>query len=74
METVPRIVADDMRDYVRRTFARNELTVSIVGDIDAKTAGALIDRAFGGLPAKNDLKPVANASPRGHGPAHRHQP
>jgi zinc protease len=67
LETVPRIGADDMRDYVRRAFARNELTISIVGDIDAKTAGALIDRAFAGLPAKNDLKPVADASPRGMG-------
>ena len=67
LETVPRITADDMRDYVRRAFARNELTISIVGDIDAKTAGALIDRAFAGLPAKNDLKPVANASPSGLG-------
>jgi zinc protease len=67
LETVPRITADDMRDYVRRTFARNELTISIVGDIDAKAAGALIDRAFAGLPANNDLKPVANASPRGLG-------
>ena len=67
LETVPRITADDMRDYVRRVFARNELTISIVGDIDAKTAGALIDRAFASLPAKNDLKPVANASPRGLG-------
>jgi zinc protease len=67
LESVPRITADDMRDYVRRSFARNELTISIVGDIDAKTAGALIDRAFAGLPAKNDLRPVANASPRGMG-------
>jgi zinc protease len=67
LDTVPRITADDMRDYVRRAFARNELFVSIVGDIDAKAAGALIDRAFAGLPAKNDLKPVANASPGGLG-------
>ncbi len=67
LESVPRITAADLRDYVKRTFARNELVVSIVGDIDAKTAGALIDRAFAGLPAKNDLKPVANASPRGLG-------
>ena len=66
-ETLPRITADDMRDYVRRAFARNELTVSIVGDIDAKAAGALIDRAFGGLPAKNDLKTVANAAPQNLG-------
>ena len=67
LETVPRIVADDLRDYVRRTFARNELTISIVGDIDAKAAGALIDRAFAALPAKNDLMPVAQTSPRGLG-------
>jgi len=67
LETVPRIGAADMRDYVRRAFARNELTISIVGDVDAKTAGELIDRAFGALPAKNDLKPVAQVSARGLG-------
>jgi zinc protease len=67
LETVPRITAGDMRDYVRRVFARNDLLISIVGDIDAKTAGALIDRAFAGLPGKNDLKPVANVSPRNLG-------
>jgi zinc protease len=67
LETMPLITVDDLRDYGRRVFARNELTVSIVGDVDAKTAGALIDRAFAGLPPKNDLKPVANAVPTGLG-------
>ncbi|MCF8477404.1 MAG: insulinase family protein [Pseudolabrys sp.] len=67
LETVPRITTDDLRDYVRRTFARNELTVSIVGDVDAKTAGELIDRAFAKLPAKNDLRPVADAKLAGLG-------
>jgi zinc protease len=63
LDSVPRIAADDLHDYVRRVFARNELKISIVGDIDADTAGKLIDRAFAGLPAKNDLKPVPQASP-----------
>jgi zinc protease len=63
LETMPRITADDLHDYVRRVFARNDLTISIVGDIDADTAGKLIDRAFGGLPANNDLKPVPQATP-----------
>jgi zinc protease len=67
LETMARVTVADLRDYVRRVFARNELTVSIVGDVDAKTAGELIDRVFGGLPAKNDLKAVATASPRGLG-------
>jgi zinc protease len=67
LESVPRIAATDLRDYVRRAFARNGLTISIVGDVDAKTAGELIDRAFGKLPANNDLKPVADVGPRGLG-------
>jgi zinc protease len=67
LETVPKLSAGDLRDYARRTFARNELKLAIVGDVDAATAGALIDRAFGGLPAKNDLKPVGQANPSGLG-------
>jgi zinc protease len=67
LESLPRITAADMRDYVRRSFARDQLTVSIVGDVDAKTAGELIDRAFAKLPAKGDLKPVANIAPVGLG-------
>jgi zinc protease len=67
LQSVPTITADDLRDYVRRIFARNELTVSIVGDVDAKAAGELIDRAFAALPAKNDLKPVPEAKPAGFG-------
>ncbi len=63
LETVPRIAAADLRGYVKNVFARNELTVSIVGDIDAATAGKLIDRAFGSLPHQNKLKPVAAAKP-----------
>jgi zinc protease len=67
LDTVPRIAAADLRNYVRRVFARNELTISIVGDVDAKAAGELIDRAFARLPAKNDLVPVPAATPQGLG-------
>jgi zinc protease len=63
LETVPRITAADMRDYVHRVFARDALIVSIVGDIDAKAAGTLIDRAFAGLPERSELKPVVEAKP-----------
>ncbi|HWE78751.1 MAG TPA: pitrilysin family protein, partial [Pseudolabrys sp.] len=67
LETVPRITAADLHDYVRRDFARDGLTISIVGDVDAETAGRLIDRAFGALPKKGDLKPIAAAVPQGIG-------
>ena len=67
LDTVPLIGAADLRNFVHHTFARNELTISIVGDVAEKTAGALIDRAFAGLPAKNDLKPIPAATPQGMG-------
>ena len=67
LETVPRVTAADMHAYVQHVFARDGLTVSIVGDVDAETAGKLIDRAFGALPTKADLKPVAAAVPQGIG-------
>ena len=67
LETVPHIAAADLRDYVRRAFARDSLTISIVGDVDADSAGKLIDRAFGALPKTGDLKPIATAAPQGVG-------
>ncbi len=65
--SVPQITVEDMRGYLRRVLARNELKIAIVGDVDPQTAGALIDRAFGSLPANNDLKPVLATNPRGLG-------
>jgi zinc protease len=67
LDSVPNITAGDMRDYVRRVFARNELKIAIVGDVDAAAAGRLIDRAFGALPASNDLRPVPDAEIQGLG-------
>ena len=67
LETVPRITADDMRDYARRVFARDNLKLGVVGDVDPETAGRLIDRAFGKLPAKAQLKPVPEIKLQGLG-------
>jgi len=67
LASVPNITAADMHDYVDRVFARNGLTITVVGDIDAKAAGVLIDRAFASLPEQNNLRPVPDATPRGLG-------
>lgn len=67
LETVPNITADDMRGYVRSTFARDGLKIAIVGDVDAKTAGELIDRAFARLPMKAELRLIQPTQPRGLG-------
>ena len=67
LESVPAITVADLRNFTRNVFARDNLKIAIVGHIDAATAGALIDRVFGSLPAKGELSPVANANPQGLG-------
>ena len=53
-DSVTTITADDMRAYMKHVFARDTLKVGIVGNIDAATAGALVDKVFGALPAHVD--------------------
>lgn len=67
LESVPRIGVEDLRAYVKRTLARDGLKIAIVGDLDAAAAGALIDRIFGGLPAKAELRPVPKVDLQGLG-------
>jgi zinc protease len=67
LESVPRITPDDMRDYARRVLARDNLKIAVVGDIDTDTAGKLIDRTFGKLPAKAELKPIPETKIQGLG-------
>jgi zinc protease len=66
-ESLAAITVDDLKGYVRNVFARDTLTVGIVGDIDADVAGKLIDRVFGGLPEKATLSPVPPAAMAGLG-------
>ncbi len=63
LDSVPAIQPADLRDFRRRNFGRDQLKIAVVGDIDAATLGRLIDRAFGGLPAKADLVAVAETVP-----------
>ena len=59
LESVPRIDAADMKDYVRRVLAKDTLRIAVVGDVDPATLGQLLDKTFGALPAKASLTPVA---------------
>lgn len=67
LESLPQITVDDLKSYVRRALARDTLKLALVGDIDAETAGKLIDRTFGALPAKAELNPVPAVAPQGLG-------
>jgi zinc protease len=66
-ESVAAITTPDLHSYVRQVFARDNLKVGIVGNIDARAAGEMIDRIFGDLPAKADLVKVSPARPDGLG-------
>ena len=46
-------------------IARDKLVIAVVGAIDEKGAAALVDKVFADLPAKGDLKPIAEAEVRG---------
>ncbi len=67
LESVATITTDDLKAYARNVLAREFVKIGIVGDIDAETAGALLDRTFGTLPAKAELRPVSNVAPQGMG-------
>ncbi|MEO1544532.1 MAG: pitrilysin family protein, partial [Pseudomonadota bacterium] len=58
VDSVKAITADDLRAYVTANFARDNLQVVAVGDISAERLGQLLDKVFGSLPEKADLKPV----------------
>ena len=67
LDSVPRINVEDLRSYVRKVLARSTLKIAVVGAIDAATLATLVDRAFGALPVKPNLVPVAEALPQGLG-------
>lgn len=66
-DSLAAITVDDLKEYVRNVFARDTLIIGIVGDLDADKAGKVIDRIFGSLPEKANLKPVPPATMQGLG-------
>ena len=60
LDSVPKIDVADMKAYVGHVIARDTLRIAVVGDIDADTLGKLLDKTFGGLPAKASLTPIAD--------------
>jgi zinc protease len=58
LESVPKIEIADLKTYVGHVLAKDTLKVAVVGDVDPETLGKLLDKTFGGLPAKASLIPV----------------
>ena len=57
-ETVGSITREDLEAYHERVFARDNLTVGVVGAISADDLKRKLDELFGALPEKADLRDV----------------
>jgi zinc protease len=62
-ESVNGIATDDMRRYVSRVFARENLMIAVVGDINAARLSEVLDQVFGGLPESPDLVAIPDTEP-----------
>lgn len=58
IDTMQAIAPADLRNYVDRIFARDNLVVSIVGAINEQETGEMLDKVFGALPEKARLEAV----------------
>ena len=57
-EALATITRTDIEAYRGKVFARDNLTIGVVGNIDAATLAKQLDKVFGALPAKAELKPI----------------
>jgi zinc protease len=64
-KSVGDIARADLAGFHERVFARDNLRVVVVGDIDAAKLGKLLDDVFGALPAKARLSSVAKTEVNG---------
>lgn len=62
LESIGKISAKDLRQFTKRSFARDNLIISVVGDINAANLGPLLDKTFGALPEKADLRDIPDGS------------
>ncbi|MBO6718210.1 MAG: insulinase family protein [Rhizobiaceae bacterium] len=62
-ESLAAIAPDDLHEIHGRLFARDNIVVGVVGAIDAETLKAELDRVFGGLPEKAELRDIDRVEP-----------
>lgn len=63
VDSVTALTRDDLVAARDAAVGRDNLVVSVVGDIDAERLGPLLDRAFGDLPETAGVLPVADVEP-----------
>ncbi len=64
LESVSAITVDDLRTFHGKNIARDNLKIAVVGSINAKDLGDLLDHVFGALPVKANLDLVRDVEPK----------
>ncbi len=72
LSTLPGISADALRDFVKTRLGKNNLRISIAGDITEKELAPLLDRIFGNLPQVN-LLPAPDITIQNQGKIYLHE-
>lgn len=62
-DSIKAISREDLEAYRKRVFAKSNLKVAVVGDIDEATLGGLLDEVFGDLPDTAELQSVSETKP-----------
>lgn len=62
-ESVSSLGTEDLREFVKTRFGRDNLYIGVVGDIDPKTLASLLDKAFAKLPAKTSASMAPKMDP-----------
>ncbi|MEW5703715.1 MAG: pitrilysin family protein [Pseudomonadota bacterium] len=66
--SVEAVVAKDLRAFVGRNLARDNLIIGVAGDITAAELAPLLDRTFGALPAhRPEATPIPETKAKGEG-------
>jgi len=63
IESIQAITTDDLKGFVSRRLARDNLVIGVVGDITADELAVRLDEMFGGLPAHAASAEVPEATP-----------
>ena len=63
-KTISAITTQDMQNFVRSRFAKNNLVIGVVGDITPEKLGLLLDKTFGQLPEKAAPWAIPEAQPK----------
>ena len=67
LESVATITQTDLKGFVKRRLAKDNLAIGVVGDITAETLKTVLDKTFGGLPAKAWAWAIPEAVLKGQG-------